>query len=203
MSVLRFSGFRCSLPEKSREDGGYAMAIAVIAASLMVSVATALVLSLASSGSESARQREIYTARATGTGALDYMMHELRDDADLFKDHLANSPPSGPVWLEIASTPNAPDPDLDSDWYRLSDGTNGDLSIVSQCSIDETCWTLRWSYDTGSTDPNATVVEAIVRYNCKGNYSCSLRYFQQRLVKESSDWRRLDVTEVTGLGALG
>ena len=51
-----------------------------------------------------------------GVGALDYMMDQLRDDADLFKNYLDTSPPVGwsdPNWLEIASPTNAPAPDTD------------------------------------------------------------------------------------------
>ena len=203
---IRDSAVDSGLQGSRCKDGGYAMVIAVLASSLMVSVATALLLSLASGGSESVRQREIYVARATGVGALDYMMDQLRDDADLFKNYLDTSPPSGwsdPNWLETASTANAPAPDTPSDWYRLSDGSDGDLTVEG-CTGRETCWTLRWSdneSEAADTEPVSAVVEAIVRFRCKQDYSCSLRYFQQRVVKET-DWRRLDVTEVTGLGTL-
>ena len=198
-----------SLPERRCADGGYAMVIAVLASTLMVSVAVALVFNLSSGGSESVRQREIHVARSTGTSALDYMMYELGDEPAFLQYYLATtSPPapagwSDPDWLKKSGA-TAPVPGTDTDWHRLSDGTDGDL-VVEDCASRQTCWTLRWSDEFDEVDgnnPETAVVEAIVRFNCERNFECSVRHFQQRIVKETSGWRRLDVTEVTGIGAL-
>ena len=187
-------------------DDGYAMTIAVIVATLMVSVAAALVLNLTSGSRDSIRQQDLLEARSTGTSALDFMLGELRIDP-LFFESCNVTPSTGcsQDWIKAAST-TAPDLDTDTEFRRLSNGEDGELRVEPCSDRTRPCWTLRWSdnlYEALGTNPQSAVVEAIVRFECEHSFEkCSQRRFQQRLVKESGEWRRLDLTEVTALNAL-
>ena len=175
------------------------MVTAVIVSALIVAITGALVLSLTSGGRESARQRELYEARAAGVSALEYLYAELGDDADFFDGMLAASSPDTYDWIDLSSAA-APDTDTDGDWNQFGTGIT-----IEACSTRlDPCWELRLAGD-GTQTPTAVAVEAIVRFDCRGSGYCSVRRFQQQLRRANEAghaWQRSDLTEVTSDAAL-
>ena len=196
---------RCGL--LAADDSGFAMVTAVIVSALIVAVTGALVLSLTSGGRESARQRELYEARAAGVSALEYLYAELGDDADFFDGMLAASSPDTYDWIELSSA-TSPDTGTDSDWNQFGN----DLTISACTTRTDPCWALRFKGD-GIRTPLEVVVEAIVRFDCRGSGYCSVKRFQQRMThfqqrmmpseaNPPHEWTRSDLTEVTETGAV-
>ena len=183
------------------DDRGFAMVTAVILSALIVAVTGALVLSLTSGGRESARQRELYEARAAGVSALEYLYAELGADPDFFDGMLLETSPDTYDWIDLSSAA-APDTDTDGDWNQFGTGI-----AVETCSTRlDPCWEMRFA-GNGMRTPQTVAVEAIVRFDCRGNGYCSVRRFQQQLrraneVGRAYAWQRSDLTEVASGAAL-
>ena len=175
------------------------MVTAVIVSALIVAITGALVLSLTSGGRESARQRELYEARAASVSALEYLYAQLGQDPDFFDDMLAVSSPTTYDWIGLSSAAE-PDTATNSDWRQFGSA----LSTPACNTRLDPCWTMRLAGD-GTTKPRAVAVEAIVRFDCRGSGYCSVRRFQQQLRRTNDvghSWQRSDLTEVTSGAAL-
>lgn len=184
----------------ARDDGGFAMITAVIVSALIVAITGALVLSLTSGGRESARQRELYEARAAGVSALEYLYARLGTDPDFFDDMLAQTAPvAPPSWIDHSSA-GAPDAATDGDWNQF-----GSALAIEECDTRlDPCWEMRFAGD-GSRTPTDVDVEAVVRFDCRGRGYCSVRRFQQRMRRTNETghaWQRSDLTEVASGAAL-
>ena len=183
------------------------MVTAVIVSALIVAITGALVLSLTSGGRESARQRELYEARAAGVSALEYLYAVLGENPDFFDGMLAATSPTTYDWIDLSSA-TSPDIGTNSDWNQFAD----DLAISACTTRADPCWVLRFKGD-GIRAPLEVVVEAIVRFDCRGGGYCSVRRFQQRMThfqqrmmpseaNPPHEWTRSDLTEVTESGAI-
>ena len=182
-----------------RDDGGFAMVTAVIVSALIVSITGALALSLTSGGRESARQRELYEARAAGVSALEYLYAQLGNNPFFFNEMLSRNFPTTHAWIAL-STATGPDPGTNGHWRQF----NRDLTTRECPARRDTCWTMRVKSD-GSRDPRAVAVETIVRFDCRGSGYCSVRRFQQQMRRTAElghAWQRSDLTEVTSAAAL-
>ena len=182
-----------------RDDGGFAMVTAVIVSALIVSITGALALSLTSGGRESARQRELYEARAAGVSALEYLYAQLGNNPFFFNEMLSRNFPTTHDWIALSTT-TGPDPGTNGHWRQF----NRDLTTRECPARLDTCWTMRVKSD-GSRDPRAVAVETIVRFDCRGSGYCSVRRFQQQMRRTAElghAWQRSDLTEVTSGAAL-
>ena len=175
------------------------MVTAVIVSALIVAVTGALVLSLTSGGRESARQRELYEARAAGVSALEYLYAVLGMDPDFFDGMLKGEDPETYDWIDLSSAV-APVTGTDGDWNQFG----SDLAISACSTRLDPCWTMRFAGD-GLPKPQAVAVEAIVRFDCRSGGYCSVRRFQQQLRRTNDSghaWQRTDLSEVTAGAAI-
>ena len=178
------------------------MLTVVIVVALLMALTALLLVAVLPGNQSSARQRELYEARAAGAGAVEYLYALLDGDPDFFAAMLAATSPATYRWIDLSSA-DAPDIAVDGDWNQFG----ADLAIGACTTRADPCWELRFAGD-GTPSPEEVVVEAIVRFDCRSGSFCSTRRFQQQLRRLVADpphdheWTRSALTEVTASEAV-